>query len=155
MTTKKDFYTRLVYARKLPIIGKLFYYLLKLLGSEIPISVPIGEDFILEHGGHGVVIHSKAKIGSGVRIYQGVTLGRADIYLPSEASSFAGIEIGDNVILCPGCKVLCKDDILRIGNGTVIGANAVLLQSTGENEIWAGAPARCVGKRPQRDGDRA
>ena len=27
------------------------------------------------------------------------------------------------------------------------GANAVLLSSTGENEIWAGAPARCVGRR--------
>ena len=51
---KKDFYTRLVYARKLPVFGKLFYYLLKLLGSEIPLSVSIGKDFILEHGGHGV-----------------------------------------------------------------------------------------------------
>jgi len=28
-----------------------------------------------------------------------------------------------------------------------VGANAVLLESTGENEIWAGVPARCVGKR--------
>jgi len=28
-----------------------------------------------------------------------------------------------------------------------VGANAVLLQSTGENEIWAGIPAKCVGKR--------
>jgi len=36
---------------------------------------------------------------------------------------------------------------LRVGSGTVLGANAVLLQSTGENEIWAGIPARCVGKR--------
>ena len=63
---KKDFYTCLVYARKIPLIGKLFYYLLKLLGSEIPVSVPIGEGFILEHGGHGVVIHSKAKIGANV-----------------------------------------------------------------------------------------
>jgi len=154
MMAKIDFYTRLVYARKLPVIGKLFYYLLKLLGSEIPLSVPIGENCILEHGGHGVVIHSKAKIGSGVRIYQGVTLGRADIYLPSDVSKFEGIEIGDNVILCPGCKVLCKDGILRVGNGTVVGANAVLLQSTGENEIWAGSPARCVGKRPQKNGER-
>lgn len=145
---KKDFYTRLVYARKLPVIGKLFYYLLKLLGSEIPCSVPIGADFILEHGGHGVVIHSKSKIGDRVHIYQGVTLGRADIYLPSRLSKFEGLEIGDDVILSPGCKVLCKEGVLKVGHGTVVGANAVLLQSTGENEIWAGSPARCVGKRP-------
>jgi len=148
---KRDFYTRLVYARKLPVLGRLFYYLLKLLGSEIPLSVPIGEDFILEHGGHGVVIHSKSKIGSRVHIYQGVTLGRADIYQPMSDSRFQGIEIGDDVILAPGCKVLCKEGILKVGDGTVIGANAVLLQSTGANEIWAGSPARCVGQRPQRD----
>jgi len=149
MRTEKDFYTNLVYARQLPIIGKLFYYLLKLLGSEIPVSVPIGQGFLLEHGGHGVVIHSKAKIGTRVHIYQGVTLGRADIYLPMSQSKFEGIEIGDDVILSPGSKILCKEGILKVGNGTVIGANAVLLQSTGEYEIWAGSPARCVGKRPQ------
>ncbi len=149
---RRDFYTRLVYARKLPLVGKLFYYLLKLLGAEIPVSVPIGPGFILEHGGHGVVIHSKAKIGSGVRVYQGVTLGRADIYLPSDSSKFESIEIGDNVILCPGCKVLCKEGVLRVGEGTVIGANAVLLQSTGDHEVWVGAPALCIGNRPQPGG---
>lgn len=146
---KQDFYTRLVYARKLPVVGKLFYYLLKLLGSEIPISVPIGPGFILEHGGHGVVIHSLAKIGDRVHIYQGVTLGRADIYLPITQSKFEAIEIGDDVILSPGCKVLCKEGVLKVGTGTVVGANAVLLQSTGEYEIWTGSPARCVGERPR------
>ena len=145
---KRDFYTRLVYARQLPVIGKLFYYLLKLLGSEIPMSVPVGKDFILEHGGHGVVIHSKSKIGDRVHIYQGVTLGRADIYLPSTQSRFEGIEIGDDVILSPGCKILCKSGVLKVEDGTVVGANAVLLESTGLNEIWAGSPARCIGKRP-------
>jgi len=149
MENQKDFYTRLVYARQLPVIGKLFYYLLKLLGSEIPLSVPIGPGFLLEHGGHGVVIHSKARIGAHVHIYQGVTLGRADIYLPMSQSRFEGIDIGDDVILSPGCKILCKEGILKVGNGTVIGANAVLLQSTGDYEIWAGSPARCVGKRPR------
>jgi serine O-acetyltransferase len=149
MQTKKDFFTRLVYARQLPVIGKLFYYLLKLLGSEIPCPVSIGPGFLLEHGGHGVVIHSKAKIGARVRVYQGVTLGRADIYLPISQSQFQGIEIGDDVILSPGCKILCKEGILKVGKGTVVGANSVLLQSTGEFEIWAGSPARCIGKRPR------
>ena len=148
---KRDFYTHLVYARETPILGKLFYYLLKLLGSEIPLSVTIGEDFLLEHGGHGVVVHSKAQIGDRVRVYQGVTLGRADIYQSMENSKFTGIQIGDDVILCPGCKVLCSEGTLKVGNGTVVGANAVLLQSTGEDEIWAGSPARCVGKRPRGD----
>lgn len=146
---RQDFYTRLVYARQKKLTGKLAYYLLKLLGAEIPVSVPVGPGFILEHGGHGVVVHSKAKIGANVHLYQGVTLGRADIYLPSEQSKFEGIEIGDEAILSPGCKILCREGVLRVGRGTVIGANAVLLESTGEDEIWAGSPARCVGQRPR------
>ena len=150
--SKRDLYSHLVYARKNPLWGKCAYRLLKLLGSEIPCSVPVGSDFILEHGGHGVVIHSKSVIGNNVHIYQGVTLGRADIHIPAENSKFKGIVIEDNVILSPGCKVLCKEGILTVRQGTVVGANAVLLQSTGQNEIWAGMPARCVGKRPDTGG---
>ncbi len=143
----RDFPTSLVYARRSPIFGRLAYSLLKLLGVEIPRPVPIGEGFELAHGGVGVVIHSRAVIGERVKIYPGVTLGRADIHHPMEQSRFEGIVIEDDVILSPGAKVLCKEGVLRVGRGSVIGANAVLLQSTGEGEIWAGIPARCIGKR--------
>jgi serine O-acetyltransferase len=88
-------------------------------------------------------------IGAGVHIYPGVTLGRADIYRSADQSRFMGIVIEDNVILSPGAKILCKEGMLRVGRGSVVGANAVLLQSTGENEIWAGMPAVLVSKRPQ------
>lgn len=143
-----DVYTWLVYARRKPVVGRLAYYGLKLLGVEIPLSVPIGDGFTLEHGGFGVVIHSRAVIGSRVKIYPGVTIGRADIYLPMEQSAFQGIEIGDDAILSPGSRILGKEGILHVGRGTVVGANAVLLESTGDWEIWAGIPARCVGLRP-------
>jgi len=144
---RRDIYSRLVYARKIPLVGGLAYYLLKLLGIEIPGPVRVGEELELAHGGFGVVIHPKTSIGNHVKIYPGVTLGRADIYRPADQSAFEGIIIEDNAILCPGAKILCKEGVLRVGRGSVIGANAVLLQSTGENEIWAGVPARCVGTR--------
>ena len=143
----KDLPTKLVYARNSPIFGKLAYYLLKLLGVEFPRSVPVGEDFELAHGGFGVVIHSYSKIGDRVKIYPGVTLGRADIYLPIDQSHFKGIVIEDDVILSPGAKVLCKKGILRVAKGSIIGANAVLTSSTNEAEVWAGIPAKCIGKR--------
>ena len=142
-----DFVTSLAYASKKPVIGKFAYLVLKILGVELPRMVPIGEDLEIAHGGFGIVIHSKAQIGNLVKIYPGVTLGRADIYRPATESSFESIVIEDKVILSPGCKVLCKDGVLRVGRGTVIGANAVLLESTGEWEIWAGMPAKRVGKR--------
>jgi serine O-acetyltransferase len=143
----RDFYTALVYARTRPVLGPLAYYALKLLGVEFPVSVPVGRDFELAHGGFGVVIHSRSVIGDRVKLYPGVTLGRADIYRPQSDSRFEGILIGDDVILSPGCKVLGKEGVLQVGRGTVVGANAVLLESTGEMEIWAGIPARCVGQR--------
>lgn len=137
----------LVSARRIPILGVLAYYALKLLGVEIPRSVRIGPGFDLVHGGVGVVIHPLSVIGANVKIYPGVTLGRADVHLPATQSKFEGIEVGDEVILAPGSKVLCKDGVLKVGRGTVLGANAVLLQSTGEGETWAGLPAKKVGTR--------
>jgi serine O-acetyltransferase len=143
----KDLPTKLVYARNWPIIGRLAYYALKVLGVEIPLSVPIGQDFELVHGAVGLVIHSRAIVGDRVKIYPGVTIGRADIHLPMERSDFEGIKIENDVILAPGSKVLCGAGMLYVRQGTVVGANAVLLESTGDNEIWAGVPAKCVGKR--------
>lgn len=142
-----DVPTNLLYARYWPVLGYLAYYLLKLLGVEAPRSVKIGPGCILEHGGFGVVIHSKTQLGARVKIYPGVTLGRADIYRPASQSQFAGILVEDDVVLSPGAKILCKRGVLRVGRGTVIGANAVLLESTGEYEIWAGVPARQIGVR--------
>ncbi len=146
-----DFYTRLVYLRNHSIFGKLAYILLKLLGAEIPRSVKVGKNFLLEHGGFGVVIHSKTVIGDRVKVYPGVTVGRADIYRPMEKSRFEGVAIEDDAILCPGARVLGKEGVIVVRRGTVVGANAVLLESTGEWEIWAGIPARCVGQR-EREG---
>lgn len=142
-----SFYEFLVYARQNRIFGKLAYFGLKLLGAEIPVSVAIGPGFLLHHGGVGVVVHPKTAIGARVGIYPGVTLGRADVYRPASQSQFEGIVIEDDVILGAGAKILCEKGTLRVGRGTVVGANAVLLESTGENEMWAGVPAKKVGQR--------
>lgn len=47
----------------------------------------------------------------------------------------SGVWIGANVTILPGVK---------IGDGCIIGANSVLLKSTGEDEIWAGVPAKKI-----------
>lgn len=142
-----SFYEWLVYARKRRVVGRLAYWVLKLLGVEIPLSVEIGPGFRLHHGGMGVVIHPKTVIGANVGIYPGVTLGRADVYRPAAESRFEGIIVEEGAILGAGAKILCDDGVLRVGRGTVVGANAVLLRSTGEYELWAGIPARKVGER--------
>jgi serine O-acetyltransferase len=147
MANNKDIYSRLATSRSIPLFGSVAYYLLKFLGIEIPKSVTIGKNFELAHGGFGVVIHPNTDIGDRVKIYPGVTIGRSDIHLPIDKSDFEGIIIENDVILASGAKLLCKDGILRVSKGTIVGANAVLLNSTNEKEIWAGVPARLVGYR--------
>ena len=94
-----------------------------------------------------MVIHPKTIIGQRVKIYPGVTLGRADIYHPAEGPRFERIVVEDDVILALGAMVLCKEGILRVGCGMVVGANAALLRSTGEGEAWAGVPEKLVGQQ--------
>lgn len=147
MTKKRDFYSRLAMSRNVPILGTLAYFSLKFLGIEIPKSVVIGKDFELAHGGFGVVIHPDTVIGDRVKIYPGVTIGRSDIHLPIKKSNFSGIVIEDDVIITSGAKVLCKEGTLLVRKGSIIGANAVMLSSSNEGEIWAGIPAKKIGFR--------
>jgi len=147
MTKKRDFFSRLAMSRNVPILGTLAYFSLKFLGIEIPKSVVIGKDFELAHGGFGVVIHPDTVIGDRVKIYPGVTIGRSDIHLPIKKSKFSGIVIEDDVIITSGAKVLCKEGTLLVRKGSIIGANAVMLSSSNEGEIWAGIPAKKIGFR--------
>lgn len=76
-----------------------------------------------------------------------MTIGQKDAHVPYEQNNMERVEIGDDVILFPGAKVLGGAGVTRVGNGTIVAANAVLMQSTGENEIWGGVPARKIGDR--------
>lgn len=139
-------YCGMIAAQKRPLIGLMFRQLLKLRGIDIPPqALSPGDGLVLRHAGN-VVIHVKTKIGKNVMLHQGVTVGRADIWkVPSP--SFGGFELEDNVILGANSVVTSKAGVLTVAEGTVLGANSVLTQSTGPYEIWAGVPAKCIGKR--------
>jgi serine O-acetyltransferase len=119
-------------------------------GVEIPVRVPFGPGLRLAHGAFGLVVHESTVIGANVRVYQGVTIGRADQYLTrAQLRPGGGVVVGDGVILGSGCKVLFKSgQTLHIEEGAVIGANAVVLTSVPAGEIWAGAPAKRVSINP-------
>ena len=139
--------TALVYRRRTPLVGRLVQELLALYGMEVPAAVEIGPGLAVFHRGFGTVLHPFVTIGANVTLYNGVTIGRADPWIPQEESGMERVVIEDDVCLCSGAKVICKQGVLTVGRGTVVGANAVLTQSTGPGEIWAGAPARRVGTR--------
>lgn len=138
--------TRLIYARRTPGLRRVIRETLALYGVEFPPQAEVGPGLIVEHRGFGLVVSGQAAIGSHVTLFHGVTLGRADVAPYND--DFVGIKVGDNAVIGAGAKILGGSGSLSIHNGCVIGANSVLLRSTtGENEVWAGAPARRVGLR--------
>ena len=84
-----------------------------------------------------------------------VTLGRADVYKSEKdsPSEFKGFLIKEGACICAGAKLICKKGTLVIGKNAVVGANAVLLNSIGDNEIWGGVPARFIGMRETSDNE--
>ena len=133
----------LVKMYKTPILGGVAKELNYLLGVDIPRCVVIGNNVSFPHNAIGTVI------------YQNVTLGRADVYKSEKdsPSEFKGFLIKEGACICAGAKLICKKGTLVIGKNAVVGANAVLLNSIGDNEIWGGVPARFIGMRETSDNE--
>lgn len=132
---------RMVQAQKLPGIGAFIRMVLLWMGIQIPPQTFTRRPQLAHIG--TFVIHEKVRFASRVTLYHGVTIGRANIWEPAH-DDFEGFVIEDGVVLCAGATVLASHGTLTVGEGTVVGANAVLTQSTGPNELWAGSPARKV-----------
>lgn len=130
------------------VLGRIAYLALKSLGVEFPRSVEWTGPIELAHGAVGLVVHARTRIGAGVTLMPGVVLGRSDSWIAETPHSTGRIVVGDGVTLGAGAKVLFKSgQELVVARGTIVGANAVLLESTGPDEVWAGNPARRVGMR--------
>jgi serine O-acetyltransferase len=141
---------RLLRARTHPLLGRFAHRLLRYLsGAEVPSEVQIGRDLVLHHQAFGLVVHPNTRIGDRVHVFHGVTLGvgRDRLWEPRPERQYGPIVVEDDVWLCTRATVVAGEGELRIGRGTIVGAGAVLLGSTGPWEVWAGVPARRVGTR--------
>lgn len=101
-----------------------------LTGIDIHPGARIGAGFFIDHG-TGVVIGETCKIGSRVKIYQGVTLGALSFAKDREGRLVKGIkrhpDVGDDVIIYAGATILGGDTV--IGSRSVIGGNVWLTHS--------------------------
>lgn len=100
-------------------------------------SVQLGERFHLMHFGLGVVIHPYTVIGNDVWLYQNVTIG------VKHHADYFKLTIEDNVFIGAGAKILGVGE-MTIGENSVIGANAVVLNNVPANAVVAGNPARII-----------
>jgi serine O-acetyltransferase len=115
-------------------------------GIDIHPGATIGESFFIDHG-TGVVIGETCRIGRGVRLYQGVTLGAKSFPLDEDGNPIKGIDrhpiLEDEVVVYAGATVLGR---VTIGRGAVIGGNvwvtgdvppgAYVVQRRATQEAW-------------------
>jgi serine O-acetyltransferase len=127
--------------RRVPVLPALLTRWSQVLyGIDIDPAAEIAPGAVIYHG-VGLVIGRKAKVGAGAVFYHGVTLGnRASGRIQS--SKVDGMPVlGKDVVLCAGAKVLGP---VVIGDRTVIGANAVVVQSVPADHLAIGVPARAI-----------
>lgn len=136
--------TKLVKFYKTPV-KSVAEKIVLLLGCHCPAQVQIGKDVVFAHNAVGTVIHAKTVIEDRALIFQGVTIGKADIFENWKESKVKGFRIGEGAALCAGCKVLCKEGELTVGRYAIVAANAVLTHSIGDYKVWRGIPAHFIG----------
>lgn len=84
----------------------------------------------------GIVIGDGVRIASGSVVYQNVTLGGARI---GDAQMGKYPQIGRNCTLFAGATVL---GAVIVGDGCIVGANAVVTKTIPANHVAVGIPAR-------------
>ncbi|MBR4971340.1 MAG: serine acetyltransferase [Oscillospiraceae bacterium] len=105
-------------------------------GIDIHPGAVLGASFFIDHG-TGVVIGETTRIGNGVKLYQGVTLGaistRGGQHLRQKKRHPT---IEDAVTIYAGASILGGDTV--IGKGAVIGANAFVTASVEPGAVVIG-----------------
>ena len=98
-----------------------------LTGIDIHPGATIGSYFFIDHG-TGVVVGETTQIGTGAKIYQGVTLGALSTRGGQNLrSTKRHPTLEDNVTVYSGASILGGDTV--IGEGAIIGSNAFITSS--------------------------
>ena len=112
-------------------------------GIEIHPGAKIGKNLFIDHG-MGVVIGETSEIGNNVTIYHAVTLGGISPSVESDRQRDAKRHptIGDDVVIGSGAQIIGP---VKVGNGSRIAANAVVVNNVPDNATMVGIPAKNVG----------
>ncbi|MEA3464602.1 MAG: serine O-acetyltransferase [Thermodesulfobacteriota bacterium] len=113
-----------------------------LTGIEIHPGAKIGRGFFIDHG-MGVVIGETAEIGDNCTLYHGVTLGGT-----SWAKEKRHPTLGNDVIIGSGAKILGP---FKVGNGSKIGSNSVVVKEVPDQATVVGVPGRMVLSGEERE----
>jgi len=120
-----------LYQSELPIIPRMMTeWAHGRTGIDIHPGATIGAHFFIDHG-TGVVIGETCRIGNGVKLYHGVTLGARSFAKDDRGQIVKGgkrhPEVRDHVTIYPNSTILGGETI--IGENSTIGANVFLMHS--------------------------
>jgi serine O-acetyltransferase len=139
--------SRAALLRGIPVAPQLLTYLnVILFGLEVAPRCEIGPGIFFPHTS-GTVIGAW-RIGCNVTIFQGVTLGARKLDMGFDVRLRP--EVGDNVVLGAGAKVLGG---VRLGDNVTVGANSVVVESVEAGCTVVGIPARSTAKPRHRTND--
>ena len=115
----------------MPLLPRLMTeYAHRLTGIDIHPGATIGDSFFIDHG-TGVVIGETTTIGTGVKLYQHVTLGAKSFEVGEDGTLVKGIkrhpDIGDRVVIYSGATILGGKT--QIGSDCIIGGSVWLTHS--------------------------
>jgi len=131
------------YIAKFDLIARIISQLSRFFtGIEIHPGAKIGKNFFIDHG-MGVVIGETSEIGNDVTIYHAVTLGGISPSIDSERQRHEKRHptIGNNVVIGSGAQIIGP---IKIGDGSRIAANAVVVKNVPENTTMFGVPAKVI-----------
>ena len=140
-----------LYEKKVPLIPRMMSeYAHRITGIDIHPGAVIGRSVFIDHG-TGVVIGETAEIGSGVKIYQGVTLGALSFPKDSLGKIIKGAKrhptIEDEVTIYAGATIL---GAVTIGKGSVIGGNVWITENVEPGTKISIAPPQLTIIRPRQ-----
>ncbi len=122
----------LLFELGVPLLPRLLTeYAHEKTGVDIHPGATIGRRFCIDHG-TGIVIGETTRIGDGVKLYQGVTLGALTVE-KSLADRKRHPTIEDDVIIYAGATILGGETV--VGRNTIIAGNAWLTQSVPPNSV--------------------
>jgi serine O-acetyltransferase len=104
-------------------------------GIEIHPGARIGRRFFIDHGS-GVVIGETAEIGDNVLMYQGAVLGGT-----SSERTKRHPTIGDGVVIGSNAVILGN---VRVGDGAMVGSGSVVVEPVPTGATVIGVPGRIV-----------
>jgi serine O-acetyltransferase len=106
-------------------------------GVDIHPGASLGPGLFIDHA-TGVVIGETAEVGHDVTLYHGVTLGGSGSDTGKRHPT-----VGDRVIVGAGAKIL---GAIKIGDGSRIGANAVVVKEVPSGSVVVGVPGQVISR---------